>query len=95
MHPEPEKTLKSRFNVDQLKRLSEAIHRDVEADLYDGALSLWHVQGIIGLHEAVGFANRAGNRLLRKDDVFNSPIGFQGLHRRDNPVFNRAWRHWH
>ena len=62
---------KARFNVDQLNRLSEAIHRDVEADLYDGAAFVVARQGIIGLHEAVGFANRAGNRLLRKDDVFN------------------------
>jgi CubicO group peptidase (beta-lactamase class C family) len=43
----------------------------VEADLYDGAAVIVARHGIIGLFKAVGFANRAENRLLRKDDVFN------------------------
>ena len=62
---------KAGLNIDQLNRLSEAIHRDVEADLYDGAAFIVARHGVIGLHEAVGFANRAANRLLRIDDVFN------------------------
>jgi CubicO group peptidase (beta-lactamase class C family) len=62
---------KAGLNVDQLKRLSAAIHRDVEGDLYDGAAIIVARRGIIGLHEAVGFANRAVNRRLRIDDVFN------------------------
>jgi 3-oxoacyl-[acyl-carrier protein] reductase len=43
----------------------------VETDLYDGAAFIVARHGVIGLHEAVGFANRAANRLLRIDDVFN------------------------
>jgi CubicO group peptidase (beta-lactamase class C family) len=62
---------KAGLNVDQLHRLSTAIHRDVEADLYDGAVVIVARHGVIGLYEAVGFANRAMNRLLRIDDVFN------------------------
>jgi CubicO group peptidase (beta-lactamase class C family) len=62
---------KAGLNIDQLNRLSETIHRDVEADLYDGAAFIMARRGVIGLHEAVGFANRAVNRLLRIDDVFN------------------------
>jgi CubicO group peptidase (beta-lactamase class C family) len=62
---------KAGLNVDQLHRLSAVIHRDVEADLYDGAAVIVARHGVIGLHEAVGFANRAANRLLRIDDVFN------------------------
>jgi CubicO group peptidase (beta-lactamase class C family) len=62
---------KAGLNVDQLNRLSAAIHRDVEADLYDGAAVIVARHGIIGLFKAVGFANRAENRLLRKDDIFN------------------------
>jgi CubicO group peptidase (beta-lactamase class C family) len=59
------------LNMDQLKRLSAAIHRDVEADLYDGGVVIVARHGIIGLHEAIGFANRAANRPCCIDDVFN------------------------
>jgi CubicO group peptidase (beta-lactamase class C family) len=62
---------KAGLNIDQLNRLSATIHRDVDADLYDGAAIIVARHGIIGLHEAVGFANRAANRLLRIDNVFN------------------------
>ncbi len=67
-----EKNLKKAgLSIDQLNRLSDTIHRDVEDELYDGAAVLVARHGVIGLHEAVGFANRAVNRLLRIDDVFN------------------------
>lgn len=49
---------KAGLNVDQLHRLFAAIHRDVEADLYDGAAVIAARHGIIGLYEALGFANR-------------------------------------
>jgi CubicO group peptidase (beta-lactamase class C family) len=62
---------KAGLNIDQLNRLSAAIHRDVEADLYDGAAVIVARHGVIGLYEGVGFSNRAANRLLRMDDVFN------------------------
>ena len=62
---------KAELNIKQLNRLSEAIHRDVEADLYDGAAVIVARHGIIGLYEAIGFADRAADRLLCNDDVFN------------------------
>jgi CubicO group peptidase (beta-lactamase class C family) len=62
---------KAGLNIAQLNRLSATIHRDVDADLYDGAAVIVARHGIIELHEAVGFANRAANRLLHIDDVFN------------------------
>lgn len=61
----------SGLNIDQLNRLSNAIHKDVEADLYDGGAIIVARHGIIGLQEAVGFADRTVNRLCRIDDVFN------------------------
>jgi CubicO group peptidase (beta-lactamase class C family) len=58
------------LSLDRLNRLSAAIHRDVENNLYDGAAVIAARNGVIGLHEAIGFGNRASNRLLRIDDVF-------------------------
>jgi len=62
---------KAGLNGDQLNRLSAAIHGDVAADLYDGAAVIVARHGVIGLYEAVGFGDRAVNRLLRINDVFN------------------------
>jgi CubicO group peptidase (beta-lactamase class C family) len=64
-------TKKAGLNLDQLQRLSAAIHRDVGAHLYDGAAFIVARHGVIGLYEAVGFANRAANRPLHIDGVFN------------------------
>ena len=61
----------SGLNIDQLNRLSATIHQDVEADLYDGAAVIVARNGVIGLHEGIGFADRASSRHLRIDDVFN------------------------
>ena len=62
---------KAGLNIEQLSRLSATIHRDVEADLYDGAAVIVARHGVIGLYEAVGFADRSANRLLCIDDVFH------------------------
>jgi CubicO group peptidase (beta-lactamase class C family) len=59
------------LNGDQLKRLSQAIDRDVDANLYDGAAIIVARHGVIGLQEAIGFANRSTNRPCKLDDVFN------------------------
>jgi CubicO group peptidase (beta-lactamase class C family) len=59
------------FNMEQLKRLSEAINQDVKENLYDGGAIIMARHGNIGLHEAIGFANRAAGRPCRKDDVFH------------------------
>jgi CubicO group peptidase (beta-lactamase class C family) len=58
------------LNPDQLKRLSTAIRKDVEANLFDGCAIVMARHGNIGLHEAIGFANRAAKRPCRIDDVF-------------------------
>jgi CubicO group peptidase (beta-lactamase class C family) len=59
------------LDPNQLKRLSAAIHKDVEANLYDGCAIIVARHGDIGLLEAIGFANRAAKRPCRTDDVFN------------------------
>ncbi len=64
-------TPKSGLNIDQLNRISEKIHCEVEADLYDGAAVIVARNGVIGLHEAAGFAERKSGRRLKIDDVFN------------------------
>jgi CubicO group peptidase (beta-lactamase class C family) len=61
----------SGLNVGQLNRLSNAIHKDIETNAYDGGAIIVGRHGIIGLQEAVGFAHRKTNRTLRIDDVFN------------------------
>jgi CubicO group peptidase (beta-lactamase class C family) len=61
----------SGLNKAQLNRLSVAIHKDVEANLYDGGAIIVARHGEIGLHESIGFANRATNRPCRINDVFN------------------------
>ncbi len=62
---------KAGLHNDRLDRISKAIHRDVEAGIYDGAAFIVARHGVIGIHEAVGFAECAVNRRLRIDDVFN------------------------
>jgi CubicO group peptidase (beta-lactamase class C family) len=54
----------------QLQRLSAALRKDIEEDLYDGATVIVARHGSIGLHEAVGYADRAAKRPLRANDVF-------------------------
>ncbi len=65
------KLASSGFNILQLKRLSAAIHSDVASNFYDGAAVIVARNGKIGLHEAIGYADRAANRPLRYNDVFN------------------------
>jgi CubicO group peptidase (beta-lactamase class C family) len=60
----------SGLSRERLSRLSAAIHRDIEGDLYDGAAIIVARHGIIGLQEAIGFADRATRRPLHIDDVF-------------------------
>ncbi|MBN2240559.1 MAG: beta-lactamase family protein [Dehalococcoidales bacterium] len=59
------------FNQEQLNRLSIAISKDVEDNKYDGGAIVVARKGTIGLHEGIGFANRAKKRPLKIDDVFN------------------------
>jgi CubicO group peptidase (beta-lactamase class C family) len=59
------------FDENRLAGLTRAIGADVEAECYDGAVVLVARRGEIALHEAVGFAERAGGRTARTDDVFH------------------------
>ena len=61
----------SDLDQEQLNRLSAALHKDVEDNVYDGGVIIVARNGKIGLHEAAGFANRAEGRPCRTDDVFN------------------------
>lgn len=70
-YPDSENLKKAGLNIDQLNRVSATIHREVEANLYDGAAVIVARSGVIGLHEATGFADRASGRSLQIDDVFN------------------------
>lgn len=59
------------LDENQLKRLSAGIHSDVVSKLYDGAAIIVARNGKIGLQEAIGYADRSANRLLRNNDIFN------------------------
>ena len=59
------------LNKAQLNRLSLAIHKDVEDNIYDGGAIVVARRGEIGLHEAIGYADRKNNRALKLDDIFN------------------------
>ncbi len=61
----------SGLNMDQLARLSAAMRKDVEDNVYDGGAIVVARHGVIGLEEAVGFAHRGTGRPCRVDDVFN------------------------
>jgi CubicO group peptidase (beta-lactamase class C family) len=53
-----------------LDRLRLAVECDVETGLYDGAVLIVARGGQIGLHEAIGYADRGTGRRARADDVF-------------------------
>jgi CubicO group peptidase (beta-lactamase class C family) len=59
------------MNVAQLSRLAAKIQNDVDTNQYDGAALIVARHGKIGLHAAIGYANRADKRTCRIDDVFN------------------------
>ncbi len=60
----------TRLDAEALARVVAAIEADVEAERYDGAVIVVARGGEIGLHEAIGFADRAAGRPAGKDDVF-------------------------
>lgn len=55
----------------RLTRLTSAIDADVTAERYDGAVVLVARGGQPALHEAIGWADRAGGRRAALDDVFS------------------------
>lgn len=54
----------------RLDHLSAVIHRDIEQQRYDGAVSVVARSGRVALHHAIGFAERKTARPARTDDVF-------------------------
>jgi CubicO group peptidase (beta-lactamase class C family) len=54
----------------RLDRLTTAIKGDIAQEQYDGAVVIVARGGQVALHEALGFAERAGRRATRTDDVF-------------------------
>ncbi|MDQ1178619.1 serine hydrolase [Rhodococcus sp. SORGH_AS_0301] len=60
------------IDADRLARLPAAIHADVAAAKFDGAVVLVARHGDIVLHEAIGYADRATNRALETNSVFTT-----------------------
>ncbi|WP_092808257.1 serine hydrolase domain-containing protein [Rhodococcus globerulus] len=63
-------TSSASLDQDAFQRLRASISADVDAGRYDGAVIAVARNGEIGLHEALGFADRAAGRTASLDDVF-------------------------
>jgi CubicO group peptidase (beta-lactamase class C family) len=59
------------MDPDRLDRIAQAIAADVAAERYDGGVVLVARHGEVALHEAIGFAERAGERPAHPDDVYH------------------------
>lgn len=64
---------------EKLNLLRETIRRDIESEHYDGASILIARFGKIVMHEAIGFADRASNRLAKTSDVYAIQSVSKGL----------------
>ena len=53
-----------------MSRLQQAIERDVQRGLYDGAVTIVAVGGEIVFEQAIGFADRQAGKPMRKGSVF-------------------------
>ena len=58
------------FDPRRIDHLVTSIKSDIEREQYDGAVVIVARGGKVGLHEAIGFAERASGRTMRTDDVF-------------------------
>ncbi|UZF48403.1 serine hydrolase domain-containing protein [Rhodococcus rhodochrous] len=58
------------FDQDALDRLRAAIADDVDSGRYDGAVIAVARHGEIGLHDAIGYADRENGRAASVDDIF-------------------------
>jgi CubicO group peptidase (beta-lactamase class C family) len=65
------KEAESGLDPARLERVKEVVAADIDAERYDGAVVLAARRGHVALHEAIGFAERAGGRVARTDDVFH------------------------
>jgi CubicO group peptidase (beta-lactamase class C family) len=60
----------ARLDGPALRRLTDAIERDVAEERYDGAVLIVARDGQIALHEAIGYTHRPTGRPAVRDDVF-------------------------
>ena len=58
------------FDQDALRRIRATIGEDIDAGRYDGAVIAVARHGEIGMHEAIGYADRTTGRTATVDDVF-------------------------
>ena len=54
----------------RLERVAAAIRHDVASNRYDGVVYAVARGGVVAVHEAIGFADRATSRAARTDDIF-------------------------
>ncbi len=54
-----------------LDRLVDTIEKDIDQELYDGAVFIVARHGKIALHETLGYTDKANERETQKDDVFH------------------------
>lgn len=62
-------TTHRKLNSHRLSRLPDAVQRDIDNGLLDGAVMLVAVDGDIVLHEALGYAHRSTDRAMETDSV--------------------------
>ena len=60
------------FDGSRLARIEEAIARDIEAEVYDGASLAVGRRGRLALFSVQGYAHRETGRQLKEDDIFVS-----------------------
>lgn len=58
------------FDPAALRHLLASMRRDIDNELYDGAVIRVARDGEIALDEAIGFADRPAGRAMAKDDIF-------------------------
>ena len=60
------------IDASRLARVEEAIERDIDKEVYDGAALAVGRQGRLALFSVQGYAHRETGRRLKEDDVFVS-----------------------
>ncbi len=58
------------FDATRLDHFVACMQNDIEREQYDGAVVIVARGGQVVLHQALGFAERASQRVMQKDDVF-------------------------
>ena len=58
------------FDAARLDHFVACMQNDIEQEQYDGAVVIVARGGQVVLHQALGFAERASQRVMQEDDVF-------------------------